>query len=189
MPSKLTSDYENRDGFYVLTIYKKRGKLTLEEIENYLRYENQGRSQGHYLIHLNCSESTCGGSGWMDDEVSPGDSAELYQYNFDDTCPICRKLAPIEYCPACGEHLPLLSESMSRLDDCITAEFVSVLKQGDAVIKPCEVNLTSHEIYIQKSQDAKFPGSAIERQYIVINGKHIRACHKTDAASSDFWYE
>ncbi len=87
----------------VLQIVKKRGKLTLEEIQDLVRYENGQRYCGHYAIFLNCSEETLGGNGLFFSEEPKGDAVDLYQIEHEGACPICGKyLPPFEYCPNCG---------------------------------------------------------------------------------------
>lgn len=93
----------------VLRITKRRGKLTLDEIEDILRYDrdpNHRELNGHYAIILNCSEETCGGNGLFEFGASdpPGDCVDLYPVNSMDDCPVCGSmLPPFEYCPNCGE--------------------------------------------------------------------------------------
>ena len=49
-------DYMNRMG---LEIKKKRSKLTLDEIEDLLRYEDGQRYCGHYAIILKIGRASC----------------------------------------------------------------------------------------------------------------------------------
>lgn len=96
-------DYDIR-GRMVLAVHKNRGKLTLSEIEEALRYENRGEFNGHYAILLNCSEATCGGSGWGDEVEPKGDDVFLYPLEDGSDCPVCANLTPpFDYCPNCGE--------------------------------------------------------------------------------------
>lgn len=93
--------YDNQDRM-LLQIVKKRGKLTLEEIQDLLRYEDGQRYCGHYAIILNCSEETLGGNGLFLEEPK-GDAVDLYQIEHEGSCPICGKyIPPFEYCPNCG---------------------------------------------------------------------------------------
>lgn len=90
----------------VLRVRKKRGKLSLEEIEDFLRYSDSGAYQGDYVAILRAGESTCGGSGWMDEEEDPGDAADLYRIEPGEKCPVCKNETPyIQYCPECGADL------------------------------------------------------------------------------------
>lgn len=85
-----------------LKITKARGKFTLDEIEDLLRYENNQLLCGHYVIILNCSESTIGGNGCFFEEPK-GDVVSLYRIEEGDYCPICGNITPpFEYCPSCG---------------------------------------------------------------------------------------
>ena len=93
-------------GNWVLLIRKSRGKLTLQEINDLLLYEDGGKYNGLYAIVLNASESACGGSGWDDGSEPKGDVAELYELYAGNDCPVCRKLLPEkDFCPHCGEKL------------------------------------------------------------------------------------
>lgn len=95
--------YDRRDIPCVI-IRKKRGKLTLEEIGDILRYEDHQQWNGYYAILLNCSEATIGGNGCMDmmDEP-PGDMVYLYALEDSGNCPVCAAaLPPVQYCPNCG---------------------------------------------------------------------------------------
>lgn len=65
-------------GNHLLIISKKRGKLNLEEVGDFLRYSTSGRLQGHYVVVINATEATCGAQ-WGFDEAPQGDTWELYQ--------------------------------------------------------------------------------------------------------------
>lgn len=97
----MTWRYDNQNRM-LLQIVKKRGKLTLEEIQDLLRYEDGQRYCGHYAIFLNCSEETLGGNGLFEAEQN-GDAVDLYEIEHEGSCPICGKyIPPFEYCPSCG---------------------------------------------------------------------------------------
>jgi len=89
-------------GRSVLVLTKTRGRLTLDEITDYLLYN--AKLYGQYVILLNASESVCGGCGWGDDEKQ-GDSVALYEIIEQEKCPICKGVTPLQYCPKCGEEL------------------------------------------------------------------------------------
>lgn len=92
-------------GRSVVRIIKQRGKLSLDEIEDVLRYGEHGQRQGHYAMLLNCAESTCGGSGWYDDSAPKGDSVDLYRIDSQEDCPVCgNMIPPFEFCPSCGKY-------------------------------------------------------------------------------------
>ena len=94
--------YDFRDKS-ILRITKQRGKLTLEEIEDILRYDERQRFFGCYAIILNCSEATMGGNGMYFEEDQKGDAVDLYPVEEMEDCPICGKmLPPFTYCPTCG---------------------------------------------------------------------------------------
>lgn len=93
-----------------LKIRKARGKFTLDEIEEVLRYgkDKRGNSlQGAYAVILRCTEETCGGNGMHD--IPPGgfagDAVTVHLLNDDDHCPVCQeRLPPHDCCPSCGER-------------------------------------------------------------------------------------
>lgn len=107
MARGITYEWEkNIYGSSVLIIRKSRGKLTLQEIEELLRYERGGIFNGRYAILLNCSEATCGGAGWGDETEPRGDIVELCEVQSEEECPICKAMLPDkDYCPHCGESL------------------------------------------------------------------------------------
>lgn len=97
----IVGGYDRHD-LNILTIKKRRGKLTLAEIEDALRYSEGSLYCGHYVIFLNCSEATIGGDGYFDDEPQ-GDAVDLYPIEEGEFCPVCGKLTPpFNYCPTCG---------------------------------------------------------------------------------------
>lgn len=97
-----SSDYMDRP---CVTIQKNRGKLTVQEIGDLLRYEGS-QWNGHYVILLNCTESTMGGNGCFDMmEQQKGDIIDLYEVTDGDKCPVCAAmLPPFQYCPSCGAN-------------------------------------------------------------------------------------
>ena len=100
----------------VLRIEKKRGKLTLDEIEDLLRYEDGQRYCGHYAIFLNCSEATVDGGGLYLEEDRKGDIVDLHQIEHGETCPVCGKyVPPFEYCPSCGAAWNDMDKNVEKL--------------------------------------------------------------------------
>lgn len=98
----ITREYNYRD-ILTVRIQKRRGKLTLNEIEDLLRYEDRQAWCGHYAILLNCSEATLGDCGDFLDGEPKGDVVVLYPVEEGDYCPVCGELAPpFLYCPSCG---------------------------------------------------------------------------------------
>lgn len=95
------------DGY--LEIRKSRGKFSLDEIEDVLRYGRDVDGQtlcGNYAMIFRCNEETCGGNGLYDLGVQEpaGDIVRLYELNEGGECPICQNyLPPLELCPHCGE--------------------------------------------------------------------------------------
>ena len=100
---KIEGAYDRHDNV-VVRITKSRGRLTLDEIEDALRYGDGQRWCDHYAILLNCSESTVGGNGLYDFEEPPvGDTVDLYPIDDGEMCPICGNFTPpFTYCPTCG---------------------------------------------------------------------------------------
>lgn len=95
----------DRCGKQMLVLKKKRGKITFQEIQEFLLYEGNGSFNGHYAIYMRATESMCGGSGWLDEEEK-GDTIELYPIYDNEDCPICGKMTPpFECCPECGARL------------------------------------------------------------------------------------
>lgn len=94
-----------------LLFKKTRGRLTLEDIEDYLRYSNRGSLRNIYVIIVNATEATIGGSGWDDGNIPVGDNAFLYPLEPEEKCPVCNAMLPPEYCPECGASLK------SKLED------------------------------------------------------------------------
>lgn len=94
-------------GKSVLHVEKKRGKLNLEEVGDFLRYSEYGSLQGVYVALINAQEATCGGSGWIyDTEEQKGDLLDLYKVEQGEPCPVCAKVTPdFQYCPECGAPL------------------------------------------------------------------------------------
>lgn len=91
----------------VYLIKKSRGKLSVDEITEFLQRENNGFYQGLYIIVVNATESATGGSGWYPDEPSTGDEVEVFQLVGEEHCPACSRLIPPDYCPECGVTLKL----------------------------------------------------------------------------------
>lgn len=98
----ITRSYDRMDK-PVVTIQKRRGHLTLEEVADLLRFEDRNAWCGVYAIVLNCSESTIGGSSYDFDDGPKGDALDLYPLEENEECPVCGSvLPPFLYCPECG---------------------------------------------------------------------------------------
>jgi hypothetical protein len=94
-------------GQEAVTVEKKKGKLTLDEVWDALRDQrlnNEHWNQpffGHYAILLHCQEET--DAGYLDDDEPEGDKVLLYQLTDAGDCPVCGAMLPsFEYCPHCG---------------------------------------------------------------------------------------
>lgn len=99
----LSGGYDDT-GTYTVTIKKRRGKLTLDEIEDAIR--DAGIDYyGYYALLLNLNEGALEGPCyWYGDP--PGDSVVLYRIEDGENCPVCQKVTPLlTYCPHCGEKL------------------------------------------------------------------------------------
>lgn len=106
--AKLKAEWdEDIFGKSILRIEKKRGKLNLDEVGDFLRYSEYGKYQGVYVALINAQEATCEGSGWIyDAEEQKGDSLDLYEVEPGEPCPVCAKVTPdFKYCPECGAPL------------------------------------------------------------------------------------
>ena len=99
----VTREYDRLDRTCVV-IRKKRGKLSVNEIEEILRYEDFQQWNGYYVLLLNCTEATLGGNGCWDLLVEqPRDMVRLYEVTASEECPVCQSnLPPFSYCPSCG---------------------------------------------------------------------------------------
>lgn len=118
-------------GRIFLRIIKKRGKLTLEEITDLLRYEERQQYCGHYAIILNCSEATVGGNGLFFEEDEKGDAVDLYQIEEGETCPVCGKFTPpFEYCPNCGAAWKDINLNVEKLIASMQAETERMVKEA-----------------------------------------------------------
>lgn len=115
----------------VLTIKKKRGKLTLDEIEDALRFGDGQQLCGHYAILLNCTEATVGGNGLWDLEEDKGDTVSLYPIEEGETCPICSKyVPPFRYCPTCGTAWKDMDQDVETLLASMRAETVREIERA-----------------------------------------------------------
>ena len=94
-------EYDRMDKVCV-AVEKKRGKLTLCEIEDTIRNADYGQYRGNYVILVLCGEATLEGDGYYDEEPT-GDTVILYPAGEGDGCPVCSNMIPpYEYCPECG---------------------------------------------------------------------------------------
>lgn len=122
-------DYKDR---LALQIEKKRGKLTLDEIEDLLRYEDSQKWCGHYAILLNCSEATVDGGGLYLEEGQKGDVVALYKIEDGETCPVCGKYTPpFEYCPNCGTAWKDMDQNVEKLIAAMRAEAERAIRYGN----------------------------------------------------------
>ena len=113
-------DYKGR---LALRIEKKRGKLTLAEIQDLIMYEERQRYCGHYAIILNCSEAAMGGDDLYLEDGQKGDTVALYQIEEGETCPVCaEKSPPFEYCPSCGAAWKDMDQNVEKLIAAMRAE-------------------------------------------------------------------
>jgi len=103
--TKIKTEYKDGMAGKTVLVLTKKGKFSLTDIEEFLRYESNRQFQGYYAIIINASESTCEGSGWMDEVYSKEESVVLYPLEDSGDCPICGKLLIINCCPECGTEL------------------------------------------------------------------------------------
>ena len=114
-------EYDYND-LMVLRIEKKRGKLTLDEIEELLRYEDEQRYCGHYAILLNCSEATVDGGGLYLEEGQKGDVVPLYQSRMGKPARCAASTRRCEYCPSCGTAWKGMDQNVEKLIAAMGAE-------------------------------------------------------------------
>ncbi len=99
-------------GNSLLLVEKARGKLNLQEVADHLRYD--WRLQGHYVMLINATESTCGADWDPFGEEKKGETWELYRVEEAEKCPVCSRHTPLlQYCPECGHEL-LIKEDADR---------------------------------------------------------------------------
>jgi hypothetical protein len=91
--AKLTGEWSSSNGQSYVTLQKSKGKLTLDEIEHFLRYNG---FCGQYVIHINATEESCEGSGWGDEIEDPGDSVRLIYLEQGMECPVCSRLLDVD---------------------------------------------------------------------------------------------
>ncbi len=119
---ELSWRYNHKDQM-VLRLEKKRGKLTLEEIQDLLMYEESRRYCGHYAILLNCSEAAADGGSLYLEEDQKGDAVDLHQIQEGEFCPICGEYTPpFLYCPTCGTLWEDMEMNVEKLIAAMRAE-------------------------------------------------------------------
>jgi len=97
------SRYRNDAGSYIVELRKSRGKITVDEIIEHLKYVT--RYYGFYAIIINANEYTCEPQGFLTEEPQ-GDFVEVVMLEEYDSCPLCAKMMPDpDYCPECGASL------------------------------------------------------------------------------------
>lgn len=104
MAAKLTAEWDTDiTGRYVLLVKKSRGKITIDELTEFLLWDSRFTNHA-YAIVIRVYENMCEGSGW-DIEEAKGDVVELYQLEDGDDCPVCGSLLVYQNCPECGAEL------------------------------------------------------------------------------------
>lgn len=102
--SKIKAHWDSNHSGSFLVLEKARGKLSFDEIADFIRYDLHCYS--YFIMIMNCCEQTCGGNGLFDDiGDSKGDKIILYEYVGEDICPVCQQMAPPMYCPECGTEI------------------------------------------------------------------------------------
>ena len=100
----------------IVRITKRRGRLSVEEVDDLLRHEGFGEWWGHYAIVLNCTESTIGGNGLFDFDEPKGDTLDLYKIDEGEECPVCGQFTPpYVYCPNCGSKWSDIDQNAETL--------------------------------------------------------------------------
>lgn len=126
-------------GKLVLLLSKKRGKIHMNEVGDFLRLSSGGVFQGNWVIFVRAGEQTCEGSGWPLKEEPQGDTWELYQVDTGELCPICNHAIPDwQWCPACGESLngkgPSKEQALENAEKVLSAmkrESLHVINSSD----------------------------------------------------------
>lgn len=105
MAAKLTAEWdEDIVGRPVLLIRKSRGKITVDELVDFLLRDYRFTNYAYAMV-INVRESMCEGSGWLMDEEPKGDVVELYQLEDEENCPVCGRILTYQNCPECGAEL------------------------------------------------------------------------------------
>lgn len=103
--SKIIARRESdKNGESVLLLERKRGSITVKDIQDFLLYESGSRFHGSYAIILRATEEMCGPPGIFDKEDN-SDYVELYPLYAGESCPVCRKTLVMDICPECGTQL------------------------------------------------------------------------------------
>lgn len=135
MAVKLNIEWsEDIYGKSILLVSKKRGKLSVEEVGDALRYNQH--LQGNYIMFIQAGEVTCEGSGWIDELENKGDTWELYKLEEYEKCPVCNHELPTrQYCPECGHPLNGVGQeekeaikNAERILDAMKAESLNMIK-------------------------------------------------------------
>ena len=128
---ELSWRYNHKDQL-VLRIEKKRGKLTVAEIQDLLMYEESQRYCGHYAILLNCSEAAADGGSLYLEEDQKGDAVTLYKIEDGETCPVCSEYTPpFLYCPACGTLWEDMEMNVEKLIASMKEETARMVKEAE----------------------------------------------------------
>ena len=97
------SVWENGSDRY--DIVKKKGRLTLEEIQEALGEQGV---EGYVAIILRVGDLF---DGWSDESQNEGDSVTCYPIDEGEKCPVCQKISTVHmYCPSCGNFLKEVKE-------------------------------------------------------------------------------
>ena len=99
MPQKRGISIEASDRIGIYTVRKKKGKLTVKEIQDAM---NNAGFEGVAIIAI---RMIAGGDGWFDEEPEH-DAVDVQMIDEYSDCPICRQMIPTYiYCPECGAKL------------------------------------------------------------------------------------
>ena len=157
-----TYDYRDQT---VLRITKKRGKLTLEEISDLIRYENNQMFCGHYAILLNCSEVTINGDDLYLYEGQKGDVVDLYKIEEGEFCPVCGNYTPpFEYCPNCGTAWKDISLDIEKLIAIMREEATQAI-QSDTPDTTQNSRMAQYWSYIGALNMAQRLGMITDKRY------------------------
>lgn len=106
--AKLTWEWSDPEK-NIITIKKPKGKLTMQEIVEFMHQREQANVfEGKLcliMFRIN-QDADLYPYDWLSVDGEPtGDAQDVYVYEDGNNCPICGNEMFVQYCPQCGEPL------------------------------------------------------------------------------------